>query len=145
REGDDKVGVRFEDREWTWDEVVREGADRAAALVAAVPQPADRQRHIRVLLENVPDFVFWIGAGALAGAVVVGINASRSGPEIAADIRQADVDLLVTESRLAHLVDGTDHGLAADRILDIDSDGYEQFLAPHRGAGLPEVMPAAED
>ena len=68
RKGDDKVGVRFEDRQWTWDEVVQQSADRAAALVAAVPAPAGRQRHIGVLLENVPDFVFWIGAGALAGA-----------------------------------------------------------------------------
>ncbi|MFZ2529067.1 MAG: AMP-binding protein [Rhodococcus sp. (in: high G+C Gram-positive bacteria)] len=145
REGDDKVGVRFEDRQWTWAEVVQHGADRAAALVAAVPAPSDRQRHIGVLLENVPDFVFWIGAGALAGAVVVGINASRSGPEIADDIRQADVDLLVTESRLAHLVDGTGHGLPADRILDIDTPGYEAFLEPHRGSALPDTAPAADD
>ncbi|WP_372481609.1 AMP-binding protein [Rhodococcus zopfii] len=145
RKGDDKVGVRFEDQQWTWDEVVQHSADRAAALVAAVPAPHDRQRHVGILLENVPDFVFWIGAGALAGAVVVGINASRSGPEIADDIRQADVDLLVTESRLAHLVDGTGHGLSADRILDIDAPGYARFLDPHRGSALPDTVPAADD
>ncbi len=137
RKGDDKIGLRFEDRQWTWDEVTQESADRAAALTATVPEPAERRRHIGVLLENVPDFVFWIGAGALAGAVVVGINASRSGREIADDIRQADVDFVITESRLAHLVDGTDHGLPADRILDIDSSEYAQFLEPYRARTCP--------
>ena len=145
RRGDTKVGLRFEDRQWTWDEVVQESADRAAALVSAVPQPAGRQRHIGVLLENVPDFVFWIGAGAVAGAVVVGINASRSGPEIARDVRHADVDLIITESRLAHLVQGTEHGLPADKVLDIDAPGYREFLEPFRGSPLPGTAPSAED
>ncbi|EHK84161.1 acyl-CoA synthetase [Rhodococcus pyridinivorans AK37] len=135
----------FEDQQWTWGKVVQESADRAAAIVATVPAPADRQRHIGVLLENVPDFVFWIGAGALAGAAVVGINASRSGPEIARDIAHADIDLVVTESRLAHLLEDTGHGLTADRILDIDDDRYAEFLAPFRGADLPETIPSTDD
>ncbi|WP_418345357.1 AMP-binding protein [Rhodococcus pyridinivorans] len=145
RHGDPKVGLLFEDQQWTWGEVVQESADRAAAIVATVPAPADRQRHIGVLLENVPDFVFWIGAGALAGAAVVGINASRSGPEIARDIAHADIDLVVTESRLAHLLEDTGHGLTADRILDIDDDRYAEFLAPFRGADLPETIPSTDD
>ncbi|WP_039958025.1 AMP-binding protein [Rhodococcus pyridinivorans] len=145
RHGDPKVGLLFEDQQWTWGKVVQESADRAAAIVATVPAPADRQRHIGVLLENVPDFVFWIGAGALAGAAVVGINASRSGPEIARDIAHADIDLVVTESRLAHLLEDTGHGLTADRILDIDDDRYAEFLAPFRGADLPETIPSTDD
>ncbi|MCD5420308.1 AMP-binding protein [Rhodococcus pyridinivorans] len=145
RHGDPKVGLRFEDQQWTWGEVVQESADRAAAIVATVPAPADRQRHIGVLLDNVPDFVFWIGAGALAGAAVVGINASRSGPEIARDIAHADIDLVVTESRLAHLLEDTGHGLPADRILDIDGDRYAEFLAPFRDADLPETIPSTDD
>ncbi|UYP19457.1 AMP-binding protein [Rhodococcus sp. Z13] len=145
RHGDPKAGLRFDDRQWTWGEVVQESADRAAAIVATVPAPADRQRHVGVLLENVPDFVFWIGAGALAGTAVVGINASRSGPEVARDIRHTDIDLVITESRLAHLLEGTDHGLPADRILDIDDPRYEEFLAPFRGAALPATIPSPDD
>lgn len=145
RHGDPKVGLRFEDRQWTWGEVIQESADRAAALIATVPAPAGRQRHIGVLLENVPDFVFWIGAGALAGASVVGINASRSGPEIARDIEHADIDLVVTESRLAHLLEGTGHGLPADRIYDVDEVRYQQFLEPFRGADLPATIPSVDD
>lgn len=145
RHGDHKVGLRFEDRQWTWDEVIQESADRAAAIAATVPAPADRQRHIGVLLENVPDFVFWIGAGAVAGAAVVGINASRSGPEIAQDIKHADIDFVVTETRLAHLLDGTDHGLPADKIYNVDDPRCQEFLEPFRGAALPETVPDPDD
>ncbi|MDN5894799.1 MAG: AMP-binding protein [Nocardioides sp.] len=145
RAGDDKIGLRFQGNAWTWGEVVSESADRAAALTDTVPVPDERQVHIGVLLENVPDFVFWIGAGALAGAVVVGINASRSASELAHDIGHADVDVIVTEDRLAHLVDGGEHGLPADRILNIDQASYETFLAPYRGSALPQELPAAED
>ncbi|MFD5811056.1 AMP-binding protein [Rhodococcus aetherivorans] len=144
RRGDPKVGLRFEGRDWTWDEVVSESACRAAALEAIVTAPAGRQRHVGVLLDNVPDFVFWIGAGALAGAVVVGINASRGGPEIAHDIAHADVDLLVTENRLAHLVHGEEHGLAVERILNVDSDSYAELLAPFRGVEPPAATPSPE-
>ncbi len=145
RAEDDKVGLRFEDRSWTWREVVQEGADRAAALVGLVtPAPADRQIHIGVLLENVPDFVFWLNAGPLAGAVVVGINASRSGSELAHDIKHADVDLIVTEDKLAHLVEGTGHGIPPERILNVDQPSYEQTLAPYRGAALPETIPTPD-
>jgi fatty-acyl-CoA synthase len=144
RAGDQRTSLLFEDESWTWDEVVRESATRAALLTDLVPRPEGRQVHLGVLMENVPDFVFWIGAGALAGAAVVGINASRSGPEIAQDIRHADVDLVVTESRLAHLLDGADHGIASERILDIDQPSYVEALAPHRGAPLPADRPSAD-
>ncbi|MQW74339.1 AMP-binding protein [Nocardioides sp. dk4132] len=145
RVGDDAVGLRFEDRQWTWDEVVAESATRAAALTASVPAPEGRQIHVGVLLENVPDFVFWLGAGALAGAVVIGINASRSGPEIAQDVRHADVDLIITESRLRHLVEDPAHGVPAERVHDVDTEAYAEWLAPHRGAPLPDARPAPED
>ena len=145
RAGDQRTALLVEDESWTWDDFVRESAERAALLTALVPKPDDRQVHVGVLMENVPDFVFWIGAGALAGAVVVGINATRSGSEIAQDIRHADVDLVVTESCLAHLLEGADHGIAAERILDIDQPAYAEMLARHRGAPLPATLPAPDD
>lgn len=145
RTGDDRTSLLFEDRSWTWDELVHESADRAAALADLVPRPHGRQVHVGVLLENVPDFVFWIGAGALAGAVVVGVNSSRSGPEIAQDIRHADVDLVVTESALAHLLEDVDHGLPPGRILDIDHPSYAGLLASYRGSPLPARLPSPED
>lgn len=145
RAGDDKVGLRFGEDSWTWDDVVGESAARAALLHDLVPAPEGRQVHVGVLLDNVPDFVFWIGACGLAGAVVVGINSSRSAAELAEDIRHADVDVIVTESRLAHLVVGQDHGVRQDLVLDVDSPKYRAALAPHQGAPLPDAAPSPED
>nr|WP_278249538.1 AMP-binding protein [Nocardioides sp. IC4_145] len=147
RSGDPAVGLRFEDREWSWDEVVREGAARAALLTALVPEaPTGRQRHVGLLLENVPDHVFWIAGAALAGAVTVGLNSSRSGAELARDLQHADVDVLVTEERLARLLAGADHGLPAGRVLDVDAPAYAAALVPHRGAPVPgpDALPPAD-
>jgi len=145
RRDDTLTGLRFEDREWSWQEVVQEAADRAAALLAAVAPPRDRQIHVGVLLDNVPDYVFWIGGCGLAGAVVVGLNSSRSGPEIAEDARHADVDVVITEHRFADMLAGEDLGAATDRVWDVDTAAYAAWLEPHRGAALPAVSPAPED
>lgn len=145
RQGDDAVGLRFEGQQWTWGQIVDESAARAALLADLVPRPEARQVHVGVLLENVPDFVFWIGGGALAGAVVVGINASRSGAELGRDISHADIDLIVTEDRLAHLLEGGAHGLGPERILNVDSADYAELLAPHEGAALPTHTVSPDD
>lgn len=145
RSGDPHPGLLFEDRSWTWAQVVQEGADRAALLAELVPVPRDRQVHIGILLDNVPDFVFWIAGAGMAGATVVGINSSRSAAELAEDIRFADVDLIVTEPRLRHLVDGQPHGVPEHLVLDVATHEYSALLAGHRGAALPAQQPAPED
>lgn len=128
RAGDERVGLRFEERSWTWAQVVAEGARRAAWLRNA------RVRHVGLLLENVPDHVFWIVAAALEGVVVVGINPTRRGAGLARDIRHTECEVVVTETRLAGLLDGIDHGAS---VLNVDSD---LGLLPER-AGLPSVSP----
>ena len=55
--------------------------------------------HVGVLLDNTPEYLFWIGGAALAGAAVVGINPTRRGAELAPDIRHTDCQLLVTDRR----------------------------------------------
>ncbi|EUA66405.1 putative fatty-acid--CoA ligase domain protein [Mycobacteroides abscessus subsp. bolletii 1513] len=74
RVGDSHPGLRTRDRDWTWDQVVDESAARGAL---ARKLRADGPFHIGVLLDNVPDFVFWLGGAALAGATIVGINPTR--------------------------------------------------------------------
>src|SRR5687767_14530185 len=67
RADDDHVALRFEDRTWTYRELVSACAQRAAFLLAT---RREGPLHVGVLLENVPDFTFWLGAAALAGGVV---------------------------------------------------------------------------
>jgi len=130
RADDDHVGLRFEDRSWTWREVVAESADRASlALDLRRPGPF----HVGILLENVPEYVFWLGAMALVGGVAVGINPTRRGSELARDIKVTDCQLLVTDGGGLALLDGLQLGarLEDERILRID----QEYGACDRGNG----------
>src|SRR5437016_390672 len=90
RSGDEHVGLRAGDESWTWDYVVRESTTRAAVLNAL---RVDGPFHVGVLLDNVPEFLFWIGGAAFAGATIVGINPTRRGAELAADVKHTDCQL----------------------------------------------------
>ncbi|MCA2254949.1 AMP-binding protein [Mycobacterium intracellulare] len=130
RLGDEHVGLRTRDRDWTWDEVVRESAARAAL---ARSMRSDGPFHIGVLLDNVPDFVFWLGGAALAGATVVGINPTRGAAELAEEIRHTDCQLIVTDAAGAERLRGLGLELAADRFLQVDDPGYRERVDAHRG------------
>ena len=61
----DRPGLRFEDREWSWREVVAESAARASVLAELLDTA--RPPHVGVLLDNVPEFAFTLGGAALGG------------------------------------------------------------------------------
>ncbi|MEE6166821.1 MULTISPECIES: AMP-binding protein [unclassified Mycolicibacterium] len=128
RVGDERLGLRTREQDWTWDQVVAESAARgglAQSLRRAGPF------HIGVLLENVPDFLFWLGGAALVGATVVGINPTRGAAELEAEIRFADCQLIVTDAAGAQRLSGLDLGLATDRFLVVDTDEYRDAVAAH--------------
>ncbi|MFD2470448.1 AMP-binding protein [Amycolatopsis silviterrae] len=140
RRGDSHEALRFEGRSWTWDEVVGEAAARASLLRSFEPGAGRTQRHVGVLLQNLPDFVFWIFAAALTGDVLVGINSTRRGAELAADISHTDVDVLLTEPLYAEEVASLDLP-AVRRVLDVESAEYRELLAGHAGAEAPASLP----
>src|SRR5437879_5865160 len=129
-------GLRFEDQLWTWSEVVQASSHRASLLL-------ERRRpgpfHVGVLLDNVAEFSFWLGAAALAGAVVVGVNPTRRGAELARDIAHTACQLLVTETAHLPLLAGLVTGVPDDQVLVIDAPPYEEGIAPHRDADMPDV------
>jgi len=125
RRGDQHLGLRTRDRDWTWDAVVHESAARAAlAHRLRAPGPF----HIGVLLDNVPDFVFWLGGAALAGATIVGINPTHGDEQLAAEVRHADCQLIITDRARVERLSGLDLGLTPDRLLVIDDPGYAEAL-----------------
>ena len=136
REDDMAPGLRFEDQLWTWSEVVQASSHRASLLL-------ERRRpgpfHVGVLLDNVAEFSFWLGAAALAGAVVVGVNPTRRGAELARDIAHTACQLLVTETAHLPLLAGLVTGVPDDQVLVIDAPPYEEGIAPHQGADMPDV------
>ena len=142
RIGDQAVGYRFEDRVWTWDEVVRESASRAA-VIAETLDPT-RPPHIGVLLENVPDYLFWIGGAALVGACVVGVNPTRRGEELARDVRHTDCQMIVTDHSGRDLFAGLDLGASDDAMFDIDSVELRELVDRHSSSPLPDSEPDGE-
>ncbi len=146
RAEDDHLGLRFEDGQWTWREVVAASAERAS-LIRSLADGGPL--HIGVLLGNVPEYLFWLGAAAMAGAVVVGINPTRRGEALAGDVQRTDCRLVVTDADGAALLDGLDLGVAPDRVLRIDLPEYDGLVQAHRGVDPRRVVasaaPVAED
>ena len=134
RAEDDHPGLLFEDSHWSWRELVQECIDRSELLLE-LRRPG-RPFHVGVLLENLPEFLFLIGAAAFSGATVVGINATRRGEELAADIRGVDCDVIVTDTTLVGLLDGLDTGVAEDRVFTIEGPQWTERLNRHRDAEL---------
>ncbi|MFB1294671.1 AMP-binding protein [Mycobacterium sp. pW049] len=131
RIGDEHLGLRTREQDWTWDEVVGESAARAS-LAHALHDNGLGPLHIGVLLENVPDFVFWLGGAALASATIVGLNPTRGAADLAADIRHADCQLIVTDTAGAQRLHALDHGVSPDRLLVVDDPEYQRRLGVHR-------------
>jgi fatty-acyl-CoA synthase len=126
RADSDANALCFGDERWTYREFIAE-ADRRSALAASLLDTG-QPPHIGVLLDNVPDYLFWLGAAALSGFVVVGINSTYRGDPLGQLIRHSDCQLLVTSGVFAPLLEGVDTGIAGDRILDIDDARYGQAL-----------------
>ena len=68
-------------------EVVARAAVRAAWLQA---MRQDGPFHVAFMLDNVSEFIFWLEAAALAGAVVVGANPTHRGNELVRDLAHTE-------------------------------------------------------
>jgi fatty-acyl-CoA synthase len=143
RATDDAVALLFEDGSWTYRQWVQACADRAALwdVMRSGGPP-----HIGVLLDNTPDFTMWLGAAALTGATVVGINPTRRGEELARDIRHTECQLIVTESKLAPLLHGLELGITDRQVIVVDRPEHAAALEQHAGATLPvsDIDPATQ-
>lgn len=109
RAGDDSPGVRAGERMWSWREHVAGAGARAAALAGMLaPQ---RPPHVGLLLDNTPEMVGQLAAAGLGGHVAVGLNPTRRGAALLADIAKSDCQVIVTEPGPAALLDGLEVGV----------------------------------
>ncbi|WP_338696890.1 AMP-binding protein [Streptomyces sp. Q6] len=134
RWGDRGPGLAYEDQVLRHHDVAAGAAARAALLGDLLPRGAEP--HVGVLLDNTPEFPQWLGAAALAGAAVAGINPTRRGAELARDIMHTECRVLVTERAHLPLLDGL--ALPGVRVLVTDTAAYAELLAPYEGAA-PEI------
>ncbi|GAA1978767.1 AMP-binding protein [Catenulispora subtropica] len=117
-------------RRVSWDEHVRRSAARAAWLagrLAAVGEgTAEGPRHVGILMENVPEFSFLLGAAGLGGFTLVGLNPTRGAAEVVRDARHTDCALIITETPFLAMV--RDSGIP---VVNIDApDQWNPRSAP---------------
>jgi fatty-acyl-CoA synthase len=134
RLSDPNAAVKHRDVQWSWSEHLEQATARAAALISA----ADPQRplHVGALLGNTPEMLNQMAAAGLGGYVLCGLNNTRRGEALAADVRRADCQFVVTDAEHRPLLDGLD--LAGTQIFDISTPQWAEFvgaageLVPHR-------------
>ena len=102
----------------------------------------DRPLHVGVLLGNTPDMLRSMAAAALGGYVLVGLNTTRQGPALLADVRRSDCQLLLVNDEHAQLVDGLD--LAGVRVVDVTdlepAATPVDSLVPHAEVGAMDTF-----
>jgi fatty-acyl-CoA synthase len=132
RAGDGGPGLLFEESAWTWAQVVHESCVRSSLLRELLP--AGQPPHVGVLLDNTPEFAFLLGAAALGGHVVVGLNTTRGPAGLAADIARSDTQLVLTDGGYAGVL-----GDADVPVMLVDSSDWTRGLAEHDAGGVPDA------
>ena len=127
RADDDGPGAVFEDTTYPYREVVAESL-RRAAWWESIRDPG-APPHIGVLLDNTPEYLFWLGAAAISRAVLVGINATYRGAELARLIDHCDCQVVVTSDTYAGILADAAHSVAPDRVLHTHAPEYGAALA----------------
>jgi fatty-acyl-CoA synthase len=130
RAEDDRPAVLDSSGTWTWRQALAEGATRGA-LAAALHHGSSHRGgplHIGILLPNGPEYLFWLNGAALTGAAIVGINPTRRGDALAADIRGTDCALIVTDSEGADILRDLATGVDPDDVLVTDTARYRSLL-----------------
>lgn len=140
RADDDNLAITYEGRQWTWREYIRD-AERAASAILGIAD-TERPLHVGVLLGNTPDMLIALAAGALGGYVTAGINNTRRGEGLAADIVRADCQILLTDAEHRPLLDGLE--LPGVTVLDTSTPQWAEMLS---GAAelTPHSVPGAMD
>jgi fatty-acyl-CoA synthase len=148
RAEDPGLGLWAGDLQMSHAEVVAAAAARGAWLRAG-RGPASAPFHVAVLLDNVPEFVFWLEAAAVTGAVVVGANPTHRGDDLVRDLTHTECRFLVTDSTSLPLLEGARVGdsdglgvVSADnpRVLVVDKPSAQATLNGFDGATAADVV-----
>lgn len=142
RRRDDTPALAHGERTWTWREHLAEAEAEAAALIALADTA--RPLHVGALLGNSPAMLRAMAAAALGGYVLCGINTTRRGTGLLADIRRSDCQMLLVDSEHAELLNGLD--LNGIQVVDVTGGRYAEAVAaapplvPHREVAAVDTL-----
>jgi fatty-acyl-CoA synthase len=125
RRNDDAPAVAQGDRTWTWRQHLAEAEAEAAALIALAD--TTRPLHVGALLTNSPAMLRAMAAAALGGYVLCGINTTRRGAGLLADVRRSDCQILLVDPEHLPLLDGL--ALNGIHVIDVGSTRYAEAVA----------------
>ncbi len=112
----------------------RSGGPRSSRPATAEDSPP----HVGVLLDNTPEYIFWLAAAALSGSVVVGINSTYRGEQLGQLISHTDCEVIVTSSEHLPLLEGAGAAVSPEQLLVVDGPDYPDVLAE----AVPSELPA---
>ncbi|OBJ07635.1 acyl-CoA synthetase [Mycobacterium sp. 1482292.6] len=125
RRHDETPALVHGERTWTWREHLAEAEAEAAALIALADTA--RPLHVGAVLGNSPAMLRAMAAAALGGYVLCGINTTRRGPGLLADIRRSDCQLLLADPEHLELLNGLD--LNGIQVIDVAGGRYADAVA----------------
>ncbi|OBK42608.1 acyl-CoA synthetase [Mycobacterium sp. 1165196.3] len=125
RRHDDTPALVHGERTWTWREHLAEAEAEAAALIALADTA--RPLHVGAVLGNSPAMLRAMAAAALGGYVLCGINTTRRGSGLLADIRRSDCQLLLADPEHLELLNGLD--LNGIQVIDVAGGRYADAVA----------------
>ena len=145
----DRVAIKFGDQTWTHAQYFAESCRFASLFLERLP--AGAPRHVAVLLDNTPDYLFAFGGAAMIGAAIVGLNHTRRDEYLLRDAQHTHCGLVITEPRhealLAPIADRLPPILSSTRFADPADpapglgDSLHDALAAHHDAGDPGLEP----
>ena len=137
RADDDSPALLTRERSWTWREFVAASAARAAA-VADLLDPA-RPPHVGLMMDNTAEMLLGLAAAGWGRHVAVGVNTTRRGEALVADLRRADVQVLLTDATQRHLLDGVE--LPDITVIDTTTGGWIPGSGLERARQLTDAYP----
>ena len=122
---DETPAIAYGERTWTWREHLAEAEAEAAALIGI--GDATRPLHVGALLTNSPPMLRAMAAAALGGYVLCGINTTRRGAGLLADILRSDCQILLVDAEHLPLLEGLD--LKGIQVFDVNSTRYADVVS----------------
>lgn len=143
----DAVAVRWRDGDGiaslTWREYVRAAATLAGLLERELDP--DKPPHVGVLLPNGIAMALHLAAAGLGGHVLVGLNSTRRGEALDADIAKADCQFVVKTDELAIRALAHPHGEGAEISDETSPDSLFMLIFTSGTSGNPKAVRITHD